>query len=542
MLRLEVGCLVENSQVPLEFSDEERAVAELWAWLVEGFAVSAEHGKKRADRKIIVLSKDAVKNAIRSALNSNDSERAQELLDVASKPDEGLSESMIRKSVRVSPGDYVKLLYLKMKEGTSFADVMMKVLTDPCKKAVEELTVHFREKQLPLPRRLAYLSQVIDSWEKEKPESRASIAEWGDWTKSIYRLQGQKPVAANNWDVHQLTVPIETRSYIEITPFYPKSIADEKYLEKIKEALCRFAMTDLAIKSSGGDLSKPASKLFYEFKNEWIQDLEKKPFLEQISINAYIDNSSEKQELFFGIYTELMTWVSAKRELDLVSKYGETEVKEFIDRVKRFEYPSFSVNGHFNGITNSEEYKNCVASFPIDDSNDAHFAVQIGTEIALTCCKITACGTEGFESDWPKIPPILEKYRQQFASLTKETAEKAGFKTTFEHDPTFPRIATDASQLVAKAVDKASTPEDYRAVNNLLTLKNLYRDYMTIIEFGEMVAMGTLKHHSVVSFYINSDLWRVVPLVLQQKHWATLVDEYFREKIISAKPQSPESK
>ena len=60
--------------------------------------------------------------------------------------------------------------------------------------------------------------------------------------------------------------------------------------------------------------------------------------------------------------------------------------------------------------------------------------------------------------------------------------------------------------MIPKAIDKASTPEDYREINNLLTLKHLYDDYRTIIDFVDEITQSTLNHHAVVSFYINSDL------------------------------------
>ena len=86
-----------------------------------------------------------------------------------------------------------------------------------------------------------------------------------------------------------------------------------------------------------------------------------------------------------------------------------------------------------------------------------------------------------------------------------------------------------AGQLIPKALEKANSPEDFRAINNLLMLKNLYIDYMKIIEFGEQVITSTLKQRSVVSLYINNDLWRMIPLVLEQKNWITLVDEYLKD-------------
>lgn len=518
-------------QNQIEFSISDRAKAEFWAWLCEGYSVSANMNKMKTNRKLIVLPKEAVKTAIREALSSNDSEKAQELLDIASKPDEELSDLTVRKSIRVSPGEYVKLLYLKMKEKTSFADVIMKVLNNPCKRMVEELRIEFLEKKLPTTR-LGHLAKIIDSWEKEKPESRSDIAQWGDWVKSSYRMSQQgrnkRPVAANKWDVNEFPIDLEKKSYLSITPFYSKSVVDEKYESELKEAFRRFAMTDLTIKASGKDLGKPTNKLFYEFKHEWMQQLDENPLLDQISFNAFIDNASEKQELFFGMCFQSYTWVNGKRELDLFSKYNEEEVKQFIDRVKMFEYPAYSVTGHFNGITNTKEYKDWVVNFPLDDydDNDGKFKVQIGTEINVTCCVITASDPNCYESDWPDIPPVLEQYRQTFELLLNELAEKVSFERVYKDDPTYPKLAMAAGRLIPKAIQKASSPEDYRAVNNLLMLKNLYTDYMKIIEFGELVVTSTLKHRYVVSFYINSDLWRMIPLVLEQKNWVTLVDEY----------------
>jgi hypothetical protein len=522
-----------RDQIQLEFSIKDRSKAEFWAWLTDGCAVSVDSDKGKAELKIVVLSKDTIKAAIREALSKNDSQRAQELLDAASKPAEEFNEAMVRKSIRVSPGEYVKLLYVKMLERTSFADVLMKVLINPCKKMVKELNAHSFGNQLSAANKFNHLLGAIELWEKEKPESRADVAEWGDWVKSDYRLhekaQHKEPIPANEWDTSELTVPVENKSYTSITPFYSESLLDETYLEKVKAAFCRFALTDLIIKASGGDLSKPISGLFYEFKDEWTQKIEEEPFLKQISLNAFTDNANENQELFFGLYFQLTTSCGAKRELDLFSKYGEDEVKEFVGRVKFYPGGEFIVNGRYEGITKSEQYKNWVASTPFED--DRNFYIIIGTELDFTCCKITTSTPSHFEPDWPpNIPSFFENYRQQFELMLQRIAEKVGFENKRKEDPTYPNLAFTASQLIPKAIDKASTPEDYRVINNLLTLKNLYDDYRTITDFGEQVTTSTLKHHSVVSFYINSDLWRLVPLVLEGTNWIELVDDYLKER------------
>ena len=516
-----------KGKTPQEFDLRKKAEAEFWAWLMDGYAVSADTRNAKAEPKMVVLSKDTIKSAIHEALKKSNSQRAQELLDAASKPAEEFNEAMIRKSIRVASGEYVRLLYLKMLERTSFADVLMKVLINPCKKMVKELKHHYSGNQLSAGNKLDHLLNAIEQWEKEKPESRANVAEWGDWMKSDYRIRkmtkDREPIPANEWDTTEVTVPVENKLYTSITPFYGQSLLNEKDLEKVKAAFCRFTLTDLTIKASGGDLSKPVSGLFYEFKDEWAQKIEGEPFVKQIGLNAFIDKASEDKVLFFGLYFSLTTEFDAKRELDLFSKYGEDKVIEFINRVKLLP------GQPYKGITNSEQYKNWVASSPSDDSHQ--FYIMIGTDVRLTCCKISASTPGRFEMDWPpNMPSVLENYRQQFEVLLQSVAEKVGFENAHKEEPTYPRLAIAARELIPKAIDKASSPDDYRVINNLLTFKNLYYDYQTIIDFGEQVTMSSLKHHSVVSFYINSDLWRLVPIVLEGTNWIKLADDYLEER------------
>jgi len=514
---------------PREFGLKKKAEAEFWAWLMDGYAVSADTRNAKAEPKIVVLSKDTIKSAIHEALNKGNSQRAQELLDAASKPLEEFNEAMIRRSIRVAPGEYVRLLHLKMLERTSFADVLMKVLINPCKKMVKELKHYYPGNQPFSGNKLDHLLNAIEQWEKKKPESRANVAEWGDWMKSDYRMramaENRKPIPANEWDENQVTVPVENRLYTSITPFYGQSLLDEKYLEKVKAAFCRFTLTDLMIKASGGDLSKPVSGLFYEFKDEWAQYAEEEPFAEQINLNAFIDSPSENQDLFFELFFQLTTKFGAKRELDLFSKYGEDEVIEFVNRVKWALQP-------YEGITNSEKYKSWVASLPYDDSDDSHhFHFMIGADVRLTCCKVSASTPDGFETDWPpNMPSVFENYRKQFEVLLQRVAEKVGFENPYKKEPTYPNLAIVAGELIPKAIDKASSPDDYRVINNLLTFKNLYLDYKTITDFGEQLTISSLRHHSVVSFYINSDLWRLVPIVLEGTNWIKLVDDYLGER------------
>jgi len=517
-----------KGKTPQEFDLKKKAEAEFWAWLMDGYAVPADTRNAKAEPKILVLTKDTIKSAIHEALEEGNSQRAQELLDAASKPTEEFNKAIVRKSIRVGQGEYARLLYLKILERTSFADVLMKVLMSPCKRKVKELKHQYSRNQLYEGNKLDHLLNAIEQWEREKPKSRAAVAEWGDWRRTDYRTgkttKDGESIPANVWDTTaSFTGTVENKLYTSITPFYGQLLLDKKYLEKVKAAFRRFTLTDLTIRASGGDLSKPISGLFYEFKDELAQKIEEAPFVEQISLYAFSDNVSENQELFFGLYFLITTELDAKRELDLFSKYGEDKVIEFINRVKLYPFQPYK------GITNSEQYKNWVASSPSDDTHQ--FDIIIGSEWDLTCCKISASAPDRFEMDWPPdMPSALENYRQQFEVLLQRVTERFGFENTHKEEPTYPRLAIAAGSLIPKAIDKASSPDDYRVINNLLTFKNLYYDYQTIIDFGERLTTSSLKHHSVVSFYINSDLWRLVPIVLKGTNWIKLADDYLEER------------
>ena len=274
------------------------------------------------------FSKDAVKIAIREALSKGDSELAQELLDVASKPDEGPSDTIVRKSVRVLPGEYVKLLYVKMTEKLSFADILMKILKQPCKEMVDDFKSKLHGNQSQALNRINHLSEVIASWEKERPQTRAQVAEWGDISKpgSIRAGDSHKIQRANDWEENEHSIDVENESHMLVTPYFSKEAVDKKRLDDLEAAFCRLALTDLMIKAAGGDITKPVNELYYEFKDEWKKELDGKTITDEITIMAITPNNSERQRIFFNVYYQLDTFLEGEREMSLFTKYGEGTV------------------------------------------------------------------------------------------------------------------------------------------------------------------------------------------------------------------------
>jgi hypothetical protein len=527
-----------KAQDQLEFSTKERSKAEFWAWLTDGFVLSKETEKTKdnpkPERKLTVMSRVRMKDAIRDALRRRSPERAQELLEIASKPTEDLREDMVRKSIRVSPGEYTKLLYLKILERSSFADVMMKALFEPCRKKAEEIT-HLPTVKTPIANeRLQHLLEVINDWANEKPETRASIVQTGHWSKRPGVSAATEPFhrkAANLNDVPSFDLS-DAKSIAMIEPFYAKTLVEKENLADTKDAFSRLALADIFAKVSAGDQSKSVIDLFNEFKEEWKEKVQGE-FFDHLSFHVFIDHSDKKPEFFFELFFECTTTFDAKRELELFLKYGEENVIDFVNKIKGYCFPT-EADGKYKGITKSKEYENAHSSPYENDDED--FRVSIGTDFDFTCCKISATTPEDFLTDSNQIEqPYLENLRRQFEPLMQKIAEKVAntnFLKKYEDRKNRKEAYsfTAANDLLREALDKAETPEDYKDINSLLSIIHMQQDYDTIVDFGKYVARSTLKHNSVVSLYINSDLWRLVPLVLQEKNWISLVDDYLKER------------
>lgn len=529
----------EKQLTPREFSGKKKAEAEFWAWLTEGHVTPSEIAKRsdnsKSERKIIVLSNDEIKDAIQNALSNNDMLGVQELLEIASKPSEGLSKDISRKSVRVGKGEYVKLLYVKTLERTSFADVIVRILLQPCKKTVEELKSKFYGHSFSVANKLDHLMTSIEDWEMEKPESRASIAEWGPPRHSYSPKEPDQ--RANDWDGCVATE--EAKPSVWLNFLYPPV----EEIDKIREVFSRFALYYLIMKITDGDYSKPISGLFEEFKDGWKQQIEEQFLnskgIENVGLRATTDE--EDQKLQFTLDFVVVTSFNAKKEQELFDKYGPEEVKEFVNKII-LPGTEFLVNGRYEGITNAEEYKRHIDPRPFEESDRG--PIYIGAHIEFPCCKATANDPEEFELERISDLPIgFQTDQQQLKAMVLKIATKVGRAHIIEklvenrkkqevEDSVrdYAEYDSYAHALLPEAVKKANTPDDYKEINNLILTSNKFHDYNHIVSFSERLIENTLSHYSVVSFYINADLWRLMPLVLEKTNWIALVDEYLKGK------------
>jgi hypothetical protein len=519
----------ERQLPPREFPTKKKAEAEFWAWLTEGYTILtdsvASSGETKSERKIIVLPKDEIKSAIQDAMKKNNLTLAQDLLEVASRPSEGSSDDMVRKSLRVGSGEYVKLLYVKILERTSFADVIMEVLLKPCKRVVENLKSQFYGCSYSVAKRLDHLLTTVEAWETEKPESRARMAELGEWNRRriLGVSQPETVTSANEWDMHEAPVADGTKPFAWLSPYCPRDLLEKERLEKMKTAFSRFVLSDLMLKASGGDYVKPVSGLFDEFKESWKKQIDRE-FPEQVGVRATVEN----QGLLFTISFMVAASFNVKKEQEFFDKYGEEEVKDFVNRILLGGVP-LSKNMRYEGITNSEEYKHLVDSHSVVDPT--YFNIYVGTELLVPCCRVTVKEPENFELDLiSDTPSLTEKDKKQGEYLLRKIAEKIGRSEWIKEKLTDIHISSLAKMLMPEAIEKASGPNDYKEINSLMMIANKLNGYHTIMNFSEELVESTLRHHSVVSFYVNADLWRLIPLVLEDKNWMTLIDEYLKEK------------
>lgn len=359
----------------------------------------------------------------------------------------------------------------------------------------------------------------------EKPESRARMAELGEVNRR--RVMGISPpesvTPANEWDMHEAPIPDGTKPFAWLSPYCRPDLLQKERLEKMKAVFSRFVLSDLMLKASGGDYVKPVSGLFDEFKEEWKKRIDRE-FPEQVGVRATVEN----QGLLFTITFMVAASLNVKKEQEFFDKYGEEEVKDFVNRILLGGVP-LSKNMRYEGITNSEEYKHLVDSCSVVDP--AHFNIYIGTELMVPCCRVNVKEPENFELDRiSDRPSLTEEDKKQGEYLLLKIAEKVGRSEWIKEKLNDIHVFSYAKMLMPEAIEKASEPNDYKEINSLIMIANKLNDYQAIINFSEDLVESTLRHHSVVSFYVNADLWRLIPLVLEDKNWMTLIDEYLKEK------------
>lgn len=479
------------------FSMEQEEDAEFWAWLIEGYVVPEPLTPKpigKTNQKLRVISIMEIKQLITDALDKNDQSLVNNLLNIASQP-QLLSDDLLRKSMRVENGEYIKLLYVKLLEKTSFSDVIVRMLIPYAKdflasfKSQHECELGDKGRQ-----RLNHLISLIDSWLNMSPESRSRALDMG---------------------------VIDYERTNELSTDYPYKVDD------IKTALSDFIFDELERK-----LFEPLhhrNRVYDEFfKREWMKELSDN-FLNSTILEASIDVGDVNRVLFTPKVI-LSRRLTAEDQENLLEKYGDRDIADFLRKFK----PPASGN----------ETAECDIGFPQGERHEIPIHREVSLPPCAACIKdrvhfevedqYSAIFSDRIEKDLTKLNWLIEalgkridiKTRDFFA---KEHERMLKMPNVFAAAHSFTRSDAFANFLKI-ATGLAKTTDDFLTIKEINSIRTRIGDYGKIQDFVTDLVKSSIKHRSVVSFYVSKDVWRFLPQVIKGKDWITIAGTYLASR------------
>ena len=483
-----------------EFQREE---AEFWAWLNEGHIIPepiTSDTKGKANRRFKVVSTEEMKLLVLKALENGDQRLSNELLRIASEP-QPISEGItLRKSMRTGNGEYLKLLYVKTLEKTSFSDVIVRMLMPQVRSFLESIRKQEGEKLKNKSERFDHLTSLMDNWQNINPDSRSrSVDEIGSIIK----------------------------------PHYPGK------LEDIKVFLSEFIFTELELKVFGKHPRRMKSddntfKIFEEFKNKWVTEFDASP-MDGIYLMASINKKNSDKLL---ITPNIMVSVSftEKEKEKLLRDFEEENVLEFLN--------IFNKKSQGDGETEND---NQLYKIPERE-------IYCHREISLPAATAHIIDPDNFEVEPPSKLDVLERIENDSNQLRHLIVELGKSMELDAYDHFHKEIESikqieeksdsgkdfDARQVIAfseqlirftkLAVKVSKTPYDFSTIMQINSLRTKIINYRKIMNFTEDLVYASIQRLRVVSFYISKDLWRFLPLAIKGKDWINIANDYLITK------------
>jgi len=487
--------------IPEGLSKQE---VEFWAWLTESYILPdpLDFGSSRKGSKgFRLVSTEEIKQLIADAFDKGDSLMAEKLLEIASEllP---MSDEIIRKSIRLRTGEYLKLLYIKLLEETSFSDVIVKILMPYTKEYLESFKSKWKDKLTNSSDRVEHLLSLIESWDDMSPESRTRAVDMG---LSLYE------------------------GINDIQPDYPYK------LEEVNTALSDFIISELERKLlyDGGAIYRERSRVYDEFEKMWRSELEENP-LAYISLNVYIDHSNANI-LLFNPKARLSRHLTDEEQLNLFDTYGERDVVGFI---RLFNVYSGTEKVDYRGSLSDEEIRRIyfwidvdlpMCSVTIENANNYNVSCLLQSgfieNIRLDSNKLMSLVTSLGKSIEIDTSSYFAKDDERFLRSMKENESEFD---TFVPLIDYARSSTWIEFL--KLATRLAKPSDFITIKNINSYRNRILNYGIVKTFITDLVDASVKRRSVVSFYVSKDVWRFLPLLLKEKDWYTMADLYLSSK------------
>ena len=481
-------------EIPEGLSKKE---IEFWAWLTESHILPdpLEFNSSKKNPSSRLVSTEELRHLIARAFDENDSHLADKLLEIASQQ-QIMSDEIIRKSRRIKPAEYLKLLYIKRDEATSFSDVIVKLVTPYAKKYLKELKIKWKNRITQNSNKMEHLFNLIESWSEMSPETRSRAVDMG-----IFDFEGKK------------NIPLDYPYKYDIL----KTFLPDYYLSELNRKFI-FDEESVHIKRS---------RVYEYFERKWKSELYEYP-IGDLSLEV-IPDKNNKNKLIFQPIVRLNSHLYNEQILELSEKYGERDVVGFINL---FEVSSDGEeNINFMGSLGEKEYQR----------------IFMHTDIKLPGCIVTINDSEDYKIDYEEDTVFIENLYQDFRILmekVKELSKKVEINDSkfFEIDNQRLKIHSEkASNKVyslhnflrsdswsdfLKTVTRLANPEDFITIKKINEYRNRILNYFKVESFIYDLIESSITRRSVVSFYVSKDVWRFLPLVLKEHNWYDMAESY----------------
>jgi hypothetical protein len=476
------------------FSVSQEKEAEFWAWLTDGHVVTEPTVSQSSDKPaqgFRVVSTEEIKVLITDALDKGNEAKVNQLLEIASQP-QPLSSELIRKSLRVGNGEYLKLLYVKLLENTSFSDVIIRMLTPY---AINYLSAFKCEHEPELGKenqRLNHLMSLIKSWQTISPESRSRAVDMG-----LVEFEGTNELLAD----------------------FPHK------LEDVKTSISQVIIGELE-RELFGSFPEDKNRVYEEFKREWSQEITEDP-LTGMTLEASIDQGDTNKVLFTPKIV-LFRRLTVEEQESLFDKFGELAVLDFVRNF--MEKNKGKEEGNYLGARQDGKLQE----------------ICLHREVSLPTCSACICDANNFEVKDIASAIMLKRIEQDAITL-RTLSETLGKQVGINIDNFFAdefkimhalhkEQEYEACIILARsgtltsflklATKLAKTAKDFSLIGMINSYRNRIVDYEKAQSFVCDLVDFSIRRRSVVSFYVNKDVWRFLSMAMRVKNWITIVNAY----------------
>jgi hypothetical protein len=306
----------------------------------------------------------------------------------------------------------------------------------------------------------------------------------------------------------------------ELLPNSPRN------LENIKNSVSRVILSELESQlfPQPFDYRKD---VFEELKQEWAKDLVENP-LSSMTLEASIE-ASDSNKVIFKPNVVLSKRLTVDGQERLFEKYGERHVVCFIN-----EFTPKDPNKEDKLYRGSEEELQ---------------EICIYRQIYLPFCYANILDSENFEVKGVASANTAEKINQDAIRL-RVLIENLGKRIDIDannffvheytylrelsnEDPEIPLVFARSEKLTSFlkiATKLAKGTDDFVYIAEINSCRNRILDYVRTQSFVGDLVESSIRRRSVVSFYVNEDVWRFLPLVIKGKNWISIADAYLASK------------